>query len=311
MRSLAGDLAVLGIERCRARMPVHALDVDVGAIAPSRPLLEGGPAGVTHRSRRHPGHPRGRRRSGRVDRRRHRGSDPHVVRLQLRARDLQQHARDALSDLGGCAVDLGGAVAEQPDAGGAVVVEAFGVRDVLEADRETRPAAHALPARRVPGAAGQPKRIARQRLRCRRLERGGAADHLRDGKRPRDHLPRRERVAGRERVQQPQLDRVDVQGLRQLVHLRLAGEAGLHGSEPTHCAARRIVGVDDGRLDQRVRHLVRPERERRRVGADGSRARGVRTAVQAGCACARRRAGLRSSRDARPRSAPDDGARDR
>jgi hypothetical protein len=35
-------------------------------------------------------------------------------------------------------------------------------------------------------------------------------------------------------LRQPQLDRVDVERLREPVHLRLGGEARLHGTEAAH-----------------------------------------------------------------------------
>ena len=100
---------------------------------------------------------------------------------------------------------------EDPHARGAVVVEALGVGDVLEADREADAAPHALAARRVAGAAGQAQRVARQLLRRRRLERGGRADRLGDRQRAGDLLAGREHVARLQRVQQPQLDRVDLE----------------------------------------------------------------------------------------------------
>ena len=91
---------------------------------------------------------------------------------------------------------LGRAVGEQPDAGGAVVVEALGEADVLEADREAGAAADALAARRVAGAARQAERVARQRLgapaaRARRRARITSAV----GSEPVDPLAGRERVA--------------------------------------------------------------------------------------------------------------------
>ena len=106
------------------------------------------------------------------------------------------------------------------------------------------------------------------------------ADHLGDRQRARDPLAGRQHVAGRERVQQPQLDRVDPERGGELVHLRLGGEAGLHGAEAAHRAARRVVRVDDGRLDQRVRHRVRPAANDGGVRADRGRARGVGAAVE-------------------------------
>ena len=55
----------------------------------------------------------------------------------------------------------------------------------------------------------------------------------------------RQAVTGLERVQQPQLDRVDLERRGEPVHLRLAREAGLDGAEAAHRAAGRVVRVDD------------------------------------------------------------------
>ena len=128
--------------------------------------------------------------------------EPHLVGPELGARDLQDHARDALPHLGGRAVHLGRAVGEQPDARGAVVVEALRERDVLEADREPDTPANALAARRVAGPAGQPKRVARQLLGGRRLERGGPRESpRRSAASPSIRCPVGSDIAGRERVQ--------------------------------------------------------------------------------------------------------------
>ena len=152
------------------------------------------------------------------------------------------------------------AVGAQEHAGGGEVVEALRVADVLEADREADAAADALAAGRVAGAAGQADRVARQLLRLGHRQRGGAADHLGDrAASPSIGWPVGSMSPGRERVQQPQLDRVDPELGGELVHLRLGGEARLHGAEAAHRAARRVVRVDAGRLDQRVRDLVRAD----------------------------------------------------
>ena len=115
---------------------------------------------------------------------------------------------------------------------------------------------------------------------ARRLERGSGADHLGGRQRAVDPLAGRKRVARRERVQQPELDRVDPERRGELVHLRLAREAGLDGAEAAHRAARRVVRVDDRRLEPRVRHRVGAAGERGGVRADGRRARGVGAAVE-------------------------------
>ena len=168
----------------------------------------------------------------------------------------------------------------EPHASRAGVVEALRVADVLEADREADPALDALAAGRVAGAAGQADRVARQLLGLRHRQRGGAADHLCHRQRARHLLPGRERVARPERVQQPQLDRVDLERGGELVHLRLVREAALDGAEAAHRAAGRVVRVDAGRLDQRVLDLVRADSEGGRVRADGRARRGVGAAVE-------------------------------
>ena len=158
------DLARLGIERLRARVAVDALDVDLAA-----------------GSRRAPRAPRGTRRrtapaaihvmrdadaepdepTASVEP----GASAHVVGAELGARDLEDHVRHALADLGRGAVHLGASRrATEPHARGAGVVEALRVADVLEADREADAALDALAARRVARAAGQADRVARQLL---------------------------------------------------------------------------------------------------------------------------------------------------
>ena len=119
-----------------------------------------------------------------------------------------------------------------------------------------------------------------KRLRGRHGHRRRGADHLGDRQRPGQHLPGRQRVAGLERIQQPQLDRVDPERLGEPVHLRLTGEADLHRAEAAHRPARRVVGVDDRALDQGVVDPVRAERERGGVRDHGRRAGGVGAAVE-------------------------------
>ena len=64
------------------------------------------------------------------------------------------------------------------------------------------------------------------------------------GSEPVTTWPVAQRAARLERVQEPQLDRVDVERGRELVHLRLGREARLHGAEAAHRAAGRVVRVD-------------------------------------------------------------------
>src|SRR5262245_61415991 len=174
-----------------------------------------------------------------------------LVDAELRARDLEDEIRDALPDFRGGAVDLGRAVLEESYARRAIVVEPLREADVLVAGREADAAADALAARRVARTAREPERVAWQLLRLGRLERRGRADDLGDRQRARDALPGRKGVAWTERVQQAQLDRVDRELGRQLVHLGLSRERGLDGAEAAHRPTRRVVGVDDRRLEQR------------------------------------------------------------
>ena len=135
VRGQLADLARLGVERRGGQVAVDALDVDLAAAA-GLALVERRATRVPHGARGHPRHARRRRRAGGADRGGRSRRDPDVVGAELGARDLQDHVRHALPDLGGGAVHLGGAVLEEADARGAGVVEAFRVRDVLEADRE-------------------------------------------------------------------------------------------------------------------------------------------------------------------------------
>ena len=202
------------------------------------------------------------------------------VGAELGPGDLQDDADDALPDLGRRAVHLGAAVGVEHDARRTRVVEALRVADVLEPDREPDPAPDTFAARRVAGAAGQPDRVARQLLGRGHRDRGGGANRLGHRARALDHLARRQRIAGAERVQEAQLDRVDLELGRQEVHLRLGGEARLHGAEAAHRATRRVVRVHRRRLDQRVVDAIRADRERCGVRRDGGRARRVGAAVE-------------------------------
>ena len=116
------------------------------------------------------------------------GCQRDVVGPELEPGDLQDHVRDALPDLGRGAVDLGGPVLREHDAGRAVVVEALREADVLEADGEADAAPHALAARRVPRAAREADRVARQLLLLGKRERRRAPDHLGVGSDPVEHL---------------------------------------------------------------------------------------------------------------------------
>src|SRR5439155_9759459 len=146
---------------------------------------------------------------------------------------LDDDVRNTLAHLGGGAMDSGAAVGMQLHSCRRVVVEAFRVTDVLEADRKADATLDSLAARGVARAAGQTHRIAWELLRLGDVERRCLANDVRDRKRAGDLLARRQRAAGPERVQQPQLDRVDVERVRELVHLRLVSEADLDRAEST------------------------------------------------------------------------------
>ena len=128
-------------------MPVDPLDVDLAAL--SLLLLECRPARVAHRARGHPGHARRGRRAGGVDCRGRVRREHDVVGAELGPGDLEDDVRDALPNLRRGAMHLGAAVGVQLDARGRVVVEPFGVADVLEPDREADAALHSFAARRV------------------------------------------------------------------------------------------------------------------------------------------------------------------
>ena len=94
-----------------------------------------------------------------------------------------------------------------------------------------------------------------------------------------DGLAGRQHGAGLQRVLQPQLDWVQTERGRQLVHLRLIGEARLHRAEAAHRAAWGIVGEDRRPGQSGVGNLVRPGGERRGVADYGRRGRCVGAAV--------------------------------
>ena len=196
MCTLTGDLARLRVERRCQRMPVHALDVDFPPPRASRSA-----SAARHASRTAPEtiHRLARRRSraGRVDRGRRVRRQANVVDPQLGPRDLEDHVRHALTDFGGSAVDLRGAIVEEPNTCGAIIVESFGETEVLEACGKADAPANALTARGVAGAARKAERVAGQLLRRGRFERGGPADHLGDRKGSLDPLARGKRVSRR------------------------------------------------------------------------------------------------------------------
>ena len=259
-------------------MAVDPLDVDLAALTHAA-FLDCGATGIANGAGGHPGHARGGGRSGRVDGAGRARRERDLARSELGLGDLEDHADEPLPHLDPGAVDGGAPVDVDLHPCGAVVVESLREADVLEADRESDAPLDAFAPRRVARAARKPDRIARQCLGLGHGNRGGGTNDLCDGQRSRQDLPRRQRVAALDRVQQAELDRVDPERLGEAVHLRLGGEAHLHGAEAAHRAARRIVGVDRRALDQGVVDAVRAEREGRCVRDHGGRARGVGTAV--------------------------------
>ena len=251
-----------------------------------RPALELGQcvdAGQAHSPCGHPGQARCRGRAGRADAVRGRGRQPNVLGPQLGPGDLENDVVDALAELGCSAVHLCGEPAvraPEPDPRRARVVEPLREADVLEADREAHPAPDALAAGRVARSAREADRVARELLGLRHRELGRAADHLRGRERAGHELARRQPVARPDRVQQAKLDRVDVERIREPVHLCLVREAALHGAEPPHRAAWWVVRVHARRLDQRVVDPVGPTREAGRVRGDRRGAGRVGAAVE-------------------------------
>ena len=262
VRALARDLAGLRIERRRPGMSVHPLDVDLAAAALA--LLERRPARIAHGPRRHPCHPRRRRRACRAHRRGRVWHQGHRSRTELGARHLQDHACDALPHLRRSTVHIGASVLTQDHAGCTRIVEPLRVADVLEPDREPDAPPDTLASSGVARSPRQADRIARQLLGVRNGDRGGSADRLRDGARPLDHLARRQHVTGAESVQEAKLDRVDAELGRQQVHLGFGGETCLHGAESAHRPAGGVVGVH-GRAPRstRWRRDTGPPRRRR------------------------------------------------
>ena len=144
-----------------------------------------------------------------------------------------------------------------------------------------KPTPRRTPSPRVvlPAPPGRRIDVAGKRLGLGQGQRRRTSDHLARRQRAGHDLPGRKRASGLERVQEAQLDRVDVERGREPVHLRLGREARLHGAEAAHRPARRVVRVDGEPVDLDVLDRVRTDRERARVRDDRGRARGVRAAV--------------------------------
>ena len=196
VRALAGDLAGLRVERRRRAGGGRSRSTST-SLAAARRALRRAPARQASRTAPAAIHvmPRGRRRAGRVDRRGRRRREPRRRRCRARcARPAGSRSSTPwpTSAAAQCTSAASRSPATtEPHARGAVVVEALGEADVLEADREADAAADALAVRRVAGAAGQAERVARQLLgRRRHRARPRARITSATGSEPVDHAAR-------------------------------------------------------------------------------------------------------------------------
>ena len=94
-----------------------------------------------------------------------------------------------------------------------------------------------------------------------------------------DLLAHREPVAAAQGVPLADLAGVELQALRELVHLRLVAEHHLHPAEAAEGRGRRVVRVRGGRADPRVLHAVGTARVHRRVEQHQRREVRVRAGV--------------------------------
>ena len=177
VRALAGDLSGLRIERRRARMAVDPLDVDL--LPPVRSPAPRAPPGRRRARRRPPSRscatptPTRRSRPSRSCAAASTTSfEPSSVRATCRITFATPWPTSAAAQC--TSADCRRRCSRTRAA--RVVVEAFGVADVLEADGEADAASHAFAAGRVARAAGQAHRVARQLLRL-----GDCRARLRDG----------------------------------------------------------------------------------------------------------------------------------
>ena len=208
-----------------------------------------------------------------------------LVDAELGTHDLLLDGDQSLADLGRRGVHGRGHGPGQHlelDPGRGVVVEALGEPDVLVGHRVADAAHHALAVGGVGHAAGQIPQVRLAVRAARRRQRHGLhpAQQFLDWRRAVDDLPGRRLRALGHRVAAAQLDRVQAQRGRQLVHLGLVGERGLHRAETPHGPARRVVGVRAVRVDVHVGHHVGPDAHRARVPDHGRGAGRVRPAVQ-------------------------------
>ena len=109
---------------------------------------------------------------------------------------------------------------------------------------------------------------------------GTGPDDLCDRRGSPEHLPGDQRVAGLQCIAEPQLDRVDPEHRRQLVHLGFMCETDLYRAKAPHRPARGVVGPNRNRLDDSVLDSVRAGRHAGGVHGHGRRRRQVGTAVE-------------------------------
>ena len=175
------------------------------------------------------------------------------------------------------------------------------------------PRLDALAAGRVAGPAGQADRVARQRLPAR----ARAAPRPRritsaTGSEPLDHLPGRQRVAGPSAFSSRSSTGSIPSVGRELVHLRLGGEAA--SARRRSRASRRRAGCSCRRRSTRSARsstLYGPIAKQAAFEVDGGRAGGVGAAVEQDPHAGRRRACPSRVARCSPRSAPGAGGRGR
>src|SRR5262249_48736380 len=154
-------------------------------------------------------------------------------------------------DLGGGGLEGGDPVGE-PALGRGVVVEAFGVHEVLDRHGKAHASTDVAGIGRQPGTSRAAHGIVVGNGRG-QGQGGGLVDAGGYGGDAFHDLAGDQAVARAHGVAPADLDRVDTGGRGQLVHLALVSEARLHDAEAAHGAARRVVGagrppVDDGIL---------------------------------------------------------------
>ena len=213
-----------------------------------------------------------------------------VAHAKLASGYLRLHHDQALAHIGGGGVhlDSGPSVDDgQADPRRGVVVEAFRVADVLEADRVADPPLHSFAVGRVGDPSRHRRQISSTPLSLSLSPEGRGVWHcfhpaqqLGDRDRAIDDLARDQLASRLHRVAHAQLYRVHPKGRGELVHLGLVRVAVLHGAETAHRAAGWVVRVDDDAVDRRVGALIWADRKARGVRDHRGRARRVGAAVE-------------------------------